>query len=107
MDAIFSKTTLNRYYHKGVEAIFDCFDTTLRGEIHKSNYLMVDETCEFVVVMNNGLWTHTRRLYVESLISDRVDSMAMIEAIAHLFDIEFYCRLLDMSDDDRKLERQK
>lgn len=175
MGAIFSKTTLNRYYHKGVESLFDCFDSTLRSEIHKSNYLMVDETCEVVGIKNDngeisykkkylwafldkakklvhyiyekgsrglsvvedylkgwkgsistdgyaaykafskkhpdilhiGCWAHTRRLYVESLTSDRVNSMAMIEAIAELFDIEYYCRLLDISDDDRKLERQK
>lgn len=175
MGAVFSKTTLNRYYHMGVEALRDCFDSTLRGEIHKSNYLMIDETCELVGVKNEkgevsykkkylwafldkakklvhyiydkgsrglsvvedylkdwkgnistdgyaaykafskkhpwilhiGCWAHARRLYIESLISDRFNSMAVIEAIAELFDIEYYCKLLDMSEDDRKQERQK
>lgn len=31
----------------------------------------------------------------------------MIEAIAELFDIEYYCKLLDMAPDERKRERQK
>ena len=46
MGAVFSKTTLNRYYHMGVEALRNSFDSTLRDEIHKSDYLMVDETWE-------------------------------------------------------------
>lgn len=33
--------------------------------------------------------------------------MIVIEAIAELFDIENYCKLLDMSEDDRKQKRQK
>lgn len=175
MGAVFSKTTLNRYYHMGVEALRDCFDSTLKREIHGSNYLMIDETCELVGVKNDkgevsykkkylwafldkakklvhyiyekgsrglsvvedylkdwkgsistdgyaaykafskkypwilhiGCWAHTRRLYIESLISDRFNSMAVIEAIGELFDIEYYCRLLNMSTDDRKQERQK
>lgn len=67
MGAVFSKTTLNRYYHMGVEALRDCFDSTLRGEIHKSNYLMIDETCELVGVTSRPIlakiYIMVRRMY--------------------------------------------
>lgn len=58
-------------------------------------------------ILHIGCWAHTRRLYIGNLISDRFNSMAVIEAIGELFDIEYYCRLLNMSTDDRKQERQK
>lgn len=53
MGAVFSKTTLNRYYHMGVEALRDCFDDTLKNEIRKSLYLMIDETCELVGIKDS------------------------------------------------------
>lgn len=175
LGAVFSKTTLNRYYRMGIEALRDCLDSTFQREIHKSDYLMIDETCELVGVKDDngevsykkkylwaffdkaknlvhyiyengsrglsvvedylkdwkgsistdgyvaykafssqhpcilhiGCWAHARRLYIESLISDRLNSMSLIEAIAELFDIEYYCKLLGMNADDRKRERQK
>lgn len=175
LGAVFSKTTLNRYYHMGIESLRACLDSTFKREIYSSNYLLIDETCELVGVKNeNGeirykkryLWAfldkakklvhyvydkgsrglsvvedylkdwkgsistdgyvvykafskkhpcilhigcraHARRLYVESLISDRLNNLSVIEAIAELFDIEYYCKLLDMAPDGRKRERQK
>lgn len=54
LGAVFSKTTLNRYYRMGIEALRDCFDSTFKREIHKSDYLMIDETCELVGVKDDN-----------------------------------------------------
>lgn len=176
MGAVFSKSTLNRYYHMGAEALRSCFDKTLNNEVLKSSYLMVDETCELVGIKDDksgdvsykkkylwaffdkvkklvhyvyehgsrgmsvveeylkcwkgsiltdgyvayksfankrsdilhaGCWAHTRRLYIESLVSDYTNSMAVIETIGELFAIEYNCKILNVSDAERKIERQK
>lgn len=54
LGAVFSKTKFNRYYHMGIEALRDCFDSTFKREIHKSDYLMIDETCELVGVKDDN-----------------------------------------------------
>ena len=62
MGAVFSKTTLNRYYHMGLEALRDCLDSIFKREIYSSNYLLIDETCELVGVKNeNGGISYKKR----------------------------------------------
>lgn len=54
MGAVFSKSTLNRYFHMGADALMDSFDKIFHIEMLKSLYLMVDETCELVAVEDEG-----------------------------------------------------
>src|SRR5574344_84721 len=54
MGAVFSKSALNRYYHKGIDALMDCLSETLHEETRKCDYLMVDETCELVAVVDEN-----------------------------------------------------
>ena len=176
MGAIFSKTTLNHYFHAGTDALMGCFDETYHTEVLKSVYLMIDETCELVAVedeetasikykkkylwaffdkakklvhyifekgsrgmsvvenylqgwqgsistdgyvayrafsdkhpdiLHIGCWVHARRLFIESLVSDRKNSLPMIEDCAEMFGIEYNCKLQNMTDEERKRERRK
>ena len=62
LGAVFSKTTLNRYYHMGIESLRDCLDSTFKREIHNSDYLMIDETCELVGVKKQYIYRRLCRL---------------------------------------------
>src|SRR5574344_1735905 len=124
MGAVFSKSALNRYYHKGIDALMDCLSETLHGETRKCDYLMVDETCELVAVVDDktgdfddaekhpgithvGCWVHARRNFVDALESDRKNCMDVIETIAELFDVECTCKLANMNALERKQERHR
>ena len=52
LGAVFSKSALNRYYHKGIDALVACLADTLHEETRKSDYLMIDETCELVAELD-------------------------------------------------------
>src|SRR5574344_2171049 len=124
MGAVFSKSALNRYYHKGIDALMDCLSETLHGETRKCDYLMVDETCELVAVVDDktgdfddaekhpgithvGCWVHARRNFVDALESDRKNCMDVIETIAELFDVEYTSKLANMNALERKEERHR
>jgi transposase len=53
MGAVFSKSSLNRYYHIGIEALMDFIGDTLKEEVRNTDYLMIDETCELVGIEPN------------------------------------------------------
>ena len=178
MGAIFSKSTLNRYYQKGIDALMECLEETLLEEVCRTDYLMVDETCELVCIEDEvtgeksykkrylwafydkikklvsyvyengsraskvvlkflekfkgfistdgyiaykifedadkhpditrcGCWTHARRNFVDSLVSDRKNSTKVLECMAELFGVEHTCKLLGMTAAERQAERQK
>ena len=48
--ANFSKSTLGRYFHLGMQALTDLLRDTFYEEVQKAKYLMVDETAELVGV---------------------------------------------------------
>lgn len=52
MGAVFSKSTFVRYYGLAASALLDMLGGTLRSCITDSTYLMIDETCELVGVIN-------------------------------------------------------
>lgn len=65
MGAVFSKSTLNRYYQMGTDALMNCLRDVLNEETGKSDYLMVDETCEVVAVEDKKTGeTHYRKKYL-------------------------------------------
>lgn len=178
MGAIFSKSTLNRYYQKSIGALMDTLEETLQEEVRQTDYLMIDETCELVGVVDRqtgekaykkkylwaffaklknlvsyvyeqgsrsrqvvtdflkgfcgfistdgyvaysvfddaekypeitraGCWTHVRRLFVDSLPSQREASMEMINEIGYLFEVELNAKICGLSDLERKQNRQK
>ncbi len=176
MGAVFSKSTLNRYYQNGIDALMDTLEDTLHDETRDTDYLMIDETCETVGVIDEatglkkyrkkylwafydkvknlvsyiyekgsrarevvmkflgrfkgcistdgyvaykifddaekhpdithvGCWTHYRRGFIEALPSVRKECEDMIDMIASLFDIEYYCKSLGFNEDQVKNER--
>ena len=52
-------------------------------------------------------WTHARRLYVESLESNREDSMTMINKIGDVFGVEYEGILLKWDEHERLRQRRK
>lgn len=54
MGAVFSKSTLNRYYQLSIGELKDFLEDTLHEETRKTDYLMIDETCELVGVTDEA-----------------------------------------------------
>lgn len=54
MGAVFSKSTLNRYYQLSIGELKDFLEATLHEETRKTDYLMIDETCELVGVTDEA-----------------------------------------------------
>lgn len=52
MGAVFSKSTFVRYYGLAASSLRDMLGDTLRRSITEGNYLMIDETCELVGVID-------------------------------------------------------
>lgn len=52
MGALFSKTTFVRYYSLAASALREMLEDTLRRSIKGCAYLMIDETCELVAVID-------------------------------------------------------
>lgn len=52
MGAVFSKSTFVRYYGLAASSLRDMLGDTLRRSITEVNYLMIDETCELVGVID-------------------------------------------------------
>lgn len=52
MGAVFSKSSFVRYYGLAASALLDMLGSTLRSCITDSTYLMIDETCELVGVID-------------------------------------------------------
>lgn len=52
MGAVFSKSTFVRYYGLAASSFRDMLGDTLRRSITEGNYLMIDETCELVGVID-------------------------------------------------------
>ncbi len=51
MGAVFSKSTLNRYYQRSMQALVDSMEEVMHTTTRDTDYLMVDETCELVGVI--------------------------------------------------------
>lgn len=63
MGAVFSTSTFVRYYALTASAQLDMLGSTLRSGVTDSTYLMIDETCELVGVINpeTGIPKYRRR----------------------------------------------
>ncbi len=179
MGAVFSKSTLNRYYQKGMQALVDTMEEAMHNATRDTSYLMIDETCELVGVIVDeatqekkykkkylwaffdkiknlvsyvyehgsrgrkvvlkflgdrfkgcistdgyivykifedaekhpdithvGCWTHWRRLVVDAMASARKACCSLLDMIGELFEVEYYCKINNFTEEQRYKERQ-